>query len=143
PKFYYFDAGVFRSLRRSGPLDNVSEFEGSALEGLVLQHLRAWIAYGNRDCSVSFWQTRGGSEVDFVLYGGDSFYGIEVKNARMVYPNDVRSLRAFRDEYPESTVFLLYRGRERLLVNGVLCIPCDEFLRTLHPALSFKDILEK
>ncbi|MEW6280262.1 MAG: AAA family ATPase, partial [Candidatus Eremiobacterota bacterium] len=42
PKFYWFDSGVFRSARPSGPLDRPSELAGPALEGLVAQHLRAW-----------------------------------------------------------------------------------------------------
>lgn len=33
PKFYLFDAGVFRTLRPSGPLDRPEETEGAALEG--------------------------------------------------------------------------------------------------------------
>ena len=43
PKFYFFDAGVFRSIRPAGPLDAPQEIDGAALEGLVAQHLRAWI----------------------------------------------------------------------------------------------------
>lgn len=42
PKFYYFDTGVFRSIRPKGPLDSPDEINGAALEGLVFQHLRAW-----------------------------------------------------------------------------------------------------
>jgi uncharacterized protein len=38
PKFYLFDAGVFRSLRPQGPLDRPAEVDGGALEGLVAQH---------------------------------------------------------------------------------------------------------
>ena len=38
PKFYYFDTGVFRSLRPKGPLDRPEEINGAALEGLVFQH---------------------------------------------------------------------------------------------------------
>ena len=40
PKFYLFDAGIYRSLRAEGPLDRPEEIQGSALEGLVAQHLR-------------------------------------------------------------------------------------------------------
>ena len=47
PKFYWFDAGVFRSVRPSGPLDRPEEIAGAALEGLIAQHLRAWIDYTN------------------------------------------------------------------------------------------------
>lgn len=51
-KFYYMDAGVFRSLCPKGPLDFPEEIGGACLEGLVAQHLRAWIAYskGKKRC---------------------------------------------------------------------------------------------
>ena len=68
-KFYYFDVGVYRALRPAGPLDQPKEIEGISLEGLVAQHLRAWIAYRNRGERLYFWRTKSGSEVDFVVYG--------------------------------------------------------------------------
>ena len=36
-KFDYFDAGLFRSLRLTGPFDRPQEIAGAALEGLVAQ----------------------------------------------------------------------------------------------------------
>ena len=47
-KFYFFDAGVFRSIRPKGPLDRPAEIDGAALEGLVFQHLRAWNDYSGQ-----------------------------------------------------------------------------------------------
>jgi predicted AAA+ superfamily ATPase len=41
PKFYFFDAGVFQTLRPKGPLDQPEEISVAALEGLVAQHFRA------------------------------------------------------------------------------------------------------
>lgn len=133
PKFYLFDAGVFRSLRPSGPLDRPEAIEGAALEGLVAQHLRAWQAYSSPEAEVCFWRTRSGVEVDFVVYGAAGFWAIEVKNGRRVYPEDLRGLKAFRAEYPECTPVLLYRGEDRLLVEGVRCLPVESFLRSLRP----------
>lgn len=132
-KFFYFDAGVFRSLRPAGPLDRPEEIEGMALEGLVAQHLRAWIAYRRTDTKLYYWRTRSGSEVDFVVYGQDSFCAIEVKRAGNIYRKDLRALRAFREDYPEASACLLYLGKERLEIDGILCLPCEEFLRSLHP----------
>jgi uncharacterized protein len=74
PKFYLFDAGVFRSLRPAGPLDRPEEIEGQALEGLIAQHLRAWIAYAKTVRELFFWRTRSGVEVDFVVYGPDGIW---------------------------------------------------------------------
>lgn len=133
PKFYLFDAGVFRSLRPKGPLDRAAEIEGQALEGLVAQHLRAWIAYSREKSDLFFWRTRSGVEVDFVVYGPQGLWGLEAKNAANLRPSDFRGLKAFRDEYPEGRVVLLYRGRERTVQDGILCIPCEEFLARLYP----------
>ena len=133
PKFYYMDAGVYRSVRPQGPLDRTEEIGGGCLEGLVAQHLRAWIAYSKGRRDMFFWRTKDGVEVDFVVYGEDDFFAVEVKSSRDVYPRDVRSLRAFLTDYPQAQACLLYCGRERLKINGVFCLPCEDFLRRLAP----------
>ena len=133
PKLYFFDAGVFRSLRPSGPLDKPEEIDGCALEGLVAQHLMAWNSYRGDKNKVYFWRTAAGSEIDFVVYGSEVFWAIEVKNTARIRPEDLRSLSSFRSDYPESTAYFLYRGKERLVKNGILCMPCEEFLQKLTP----------
>lgn len=133
PKFYWFDTGVFRSVRPSGPLDRPEEIEGAALEGLVAQHLRAWLDCGSAEAALHFWRAKAGNEVDFVIYGRDAFSAIEVKNSASVRPEDLRGLRAFHEDYPDARLTLLYRGRRRLRIEGVSCMPCDEFLLDLRP----------
>ena len=132
-KFYFFDAGVFRSIRPKGPLDSAAEIDGAALEGLVFQHLQTTIDYGMTGDTLSFWRTHTGQEVDFVIYGENRFDAIEVKNTDKLSPKDFSGLKAFATDYPEARRILLYRGKERLLRNGVLCVPVDEFLRELKP----------
>ena len=132
-KFYYFDAGVYRSLRPAGPLDRPEEIDGMTLEGLVAQHLRAWISYRVAGEQLYYWRTKSGSEVDFVVYGPQLFAAFEVKRAARVDRTDLRALRAFREDYPEASVCLLYMGRERLVIDDVAVIPCEEFLRELRP----------
>ncbi len=133
PKFYFFDCGVFRKLRPRGPLDHADEIAGVALEGLVAQHLRAWIAYSRNDSSLYYWRTKSGAEVDFVIYGPNSFTAIEVKSSSRVERQDVRSLRSFQEDYPESQAILLYGGSQPLRVNDITCLPCEDFLRNLRP----------
>lgn len=133
PKLYFVDAGVYRSLRPHGPLDRREEIEGAALEGLVWQHLRAWAAYGAAEARLHFWRTRSGSEVNFVVYGSEVFCAIEVKNSRTVRSRDLRSLKAFGEDYPEAQRLFLYRGQERLKIDGIMCLPCEEFLKSLAP----------
>jgi uncharacterized protein len=133
PKFYFFDTGVFRANRPEGPLDSSTEIDGLALEGLVAQHLHAWCDYSRGKHTLHYWQTRSRNEVDFVLYGESGIYAIEVKNARRADSNDFTSLRHFAEDYPQSRRYLLYRGEDRLSRDGVLCMPCEEFLRALRP----------
>ena len=135
PKFYFFDTGVFRALRPTGPLDRPAEVDGAALEGLVAQHLRAWIAYSGAPLDLSYWRTRTGIEVDFVVYGNTDFFALEVKNTDRVRPDDLRGLRAFMGEYPECRPMLLYRGTAKLEIGGIPCWPVGEFLANLRPGV--------
>jgi uncharacterized protein len=135
PKFYFFDTGVFSALRPTGPLDRPAEVDGAALEGMVAQHLRAWIAYSGAPLELSYWRTRTGIEVDFVVYGNTDFFALEVKNTDRVRPDDLRGLRAFMGEYPECRPMLLYRGTEKLEIGGIPCWPVAEFLARLRPGV--------
>lgn len=133
PKFFFFDAGVYRSIRPRSILDSVSEIDGAALEGLVAQHLRAWIDYTEEPHKLYFWRTKSGLEVDFILYGPLGFWAIEVKSSTVIHPNDLRPLEHFLQDYPEAKAIFLYRGKEKLLKKNILCLPCEEFLLHLQP----------
>lgn len=132
-KFYYFDAGVYRSLRPLGPLDWETEVEGVGLETLVMQHLRAWVQAQRMPHQLSFWRTRTQLEVDFVVYGPSGFWAIEVKRSANLAPADVRGLSAFQEEYPEAKCFIVYGGNVRLVYQSFLAIPISEFLLGLSP----------
>ncbi|MCK4827532.1 ATP-binding protein, partial [bacterium] len=135
-KFYFFDSGVFRTLRPRGPLDKTSEISGQSLEGLILQHLRAWNEYSSSSHELFYWRTKSGREVDFIVYGEDEFAAIEVKNSRSIHSKDLRHLLAFKEDYPESSLILLYMGEETIKKKDVLCLPCKDFLLNLVPGKS-------
>ncbi|MDE2824554.1 MAG: DUF4143 domain-containing protein, partial [Chloroflexota bacterium] len=132
-EIYLIDAGVFRSLRPWGPLGRPDEIHGQALEGLVTQHLRAWAAYSRQGLDLFCWRTRAGTEVDFVVYGESGLQALDVKNRRRVHSADLRSLWAFREDYPEAETAVLYRGSERLRIGDSLCLPVEDFLRGMTP----------
>jgi hypothetical protein len=56
-----------------------------------------------------------------------------VKNAKQIHPKSLKSLKAFLSDYSEASVMLLYRGTEKLMVDGILCWPVDDFLIQLNP----------
>lgn len=132
-KFFFFDVGVYRSLRPRGPLDAPEEIGGLALETLVAQHLRAFCQLRRRGESLAFWRTRAGLEVDFVLYGPDLFWAIEVKRSARISRNDLAGLRAFGADYPEAERWLLSFAPEPLCIDGIRCEPLEPWLRNLQP----------
>ena len=139
-KFYFFDAGVYRTLRPKGPLDRPEEIDGMALEGLVHQHLRAWLDYSGERNALYFWRTRAGLEVDFIVYTPSDFVAIEVKNAAKVRTEYLAGLKAFRQDYPECRTILLYRGRQQTMIDGILAVPVERFLRGLVPNHPMPDV---
>lgn len=138
-KFYFFDAGVYRALRPKGPLDRPEEIDGMALEGLVLQHLRAWLDYSGERNALYFWRTRAGVEVDFIVYTPTDFVAIEVKNTARIRSEDLAGLKAFKQDYPECRTLLLYRGRQQTFVDGVLAVPVERFLMKIVPNTALPD----
>jgi predicted AAA+ superfamily ATPase len=133
PKFFFFDVGVFRALRPRGPLDAPQEIEGLALETLVAQHLRAFVQLRRQGDTLSFWRTRAGLEVDFVVYGPDLFWAIEVKRSARIDKRDLAGLRAFGVDYPQAQLLLLSLAPEPLLIDGIRCEPLEPWLRQLRP----------
>ena len=132
-KFFFFDVGVYRSLRPRGPLDGPEEIEGVALESLVAQHLRAFCQLRRRGETLHFWRTRSGLEVDFVVYGPDVFWAIAVKRRARIERRDLAGLQAFGKDYPQAQRWLLSLAPEHLMIDGIRCEPLDAWLRQFHP----------
>lgn len=95
--------------------------------------MKAWNAYSGNPYEIFFWRSRGGVEVDFILYGEDDIYAIKVKNTNRIRPADLSPLLSFAKDYPKSKTIFLYRGKEQILRNNILCIPCQQFLEKLIP----------
>ena len=140
-KFYFFDAGVYRAIRPAGPLDSPQEIDGIALENLILQNIIAWNAYNGNGNRIYFWRTKSGTEVDFIVYGRDALTAIEVKNSDSIRSQDLRPLRSFLDDYPVAECLFLYRGSEKLKIDGIKCIPCEDFLSKLVPWKTISEII--
>ena len=110
--------GVYRALRPKGILDSSQEIDGIALEGLVAQHLHVWVQSQKEAHSLSFWRTQTQLEVDFVVYGPKGFWAIEVKRSSNLGPDDIRGLKAFKEEYPEATCFVVASVKQKEIFRG-------------------------
>jgi uncharacterized protein len=135
-KFFYFDAGVFRAIRPAGPLDSPAEIDGPALETLVLQELRAVNDSGEYGYEMSFWRTKHGLEIDFVLYGTRGLLAIEVKRSASLHAEDLRALKEFKKDYPPAKCYVFYGGATPLYFDDIVAIPMAQALQTLDRILS-------
>ena len=128
-KFYFFDAGVYRTLRPRGPLDRPEEIDGPALETLVLQELRALNAYLRLGYELYFWRAADQAEVDVVLYGERGIRAFEITRTRRIRRADTAGLLRFSADYPQARLHLIYGGERRMKDGGIDIIPVEYFFR--------------
>ncbi len=134
-KFYFFDVGVYRTVRVKGILDSSEEIEGIALETLFLQEILALNDYFDLGYQVYFWRTSTGLEVDFILYGANKFLAIEVKRTKIIHPKDLKGLKAFAKDFPEAQLYLFYGGDHELKIEDITVIPIEKALINLKEIL--------
>lgn len=135
PKFFFFDVGVFRTLRPKGPLDFPEEIEGVALETLVFQELKAVNANLKLGYELFYWKTASQLEIDFVLYGDRGLVLVEIKRTRKLKPAHFRALREFMRDYPMSKAFIFFGGQHIEERENILCIPFRKALNQLPDLL--------
>ena len=136
PKFYFFDTGLYRTLRPAGPLDIPEEIGGQALETLFLQELMAVNAYSRLGYDIFYWRTSNNVEVDFVLYGPKGIKAFEVKRSGKVSGGMLRGLKSFRADFPVAKSYLVYGGDRRFREGDIEIIPATEALTNLSGILS-------
>lgn len=139
PKFYFFDVGVYQTIRPRGPLDSVQEVNGAALEGLLLQEMRAINDYLNLEYEFFFWRTRTQLEVDFIAYGPNGLIAIEVKCQSRCDAADLKGLKAFQEDYPEASCMMMYLGAQKRIVNNIQILPFQEGILHLEELLTRTD----
>lgn len=128
-KLYFFDLGVARTLAQRRPPNPGSAEWGLALEQLIFQELRAWLAYGLKQDSLCYWRTTDQREVDFIV--GEEL-AIEVKASTRVTDHDLRGLREIQDEHTFKWRLLVCQETvPRLSDDGILILPVKEFLARL------------
>jgi len=136
PKFYFFDVGLYRTLRPIGPLDMPEETGGHAFETLFLQELCAINSYLKLGYNLSYWRTSNNIEIDFVLYGNRGIRAFEVKRTGKVSSSMTKGLKAFLKDYPEAKAYFIYGGERRLREGNIEILPIKDTLKELSSILS-------
>jgi predicted AAA+ superfamily ATPase len=136
PKFYFFDAGVYRTLRPMGLLDSPEEVEGIALETLFLQEIMAVNSALDLGYRMHYWRTSNGREVDFVLYGPRGLFAFEIKRTTRATPAMLGGLKSFLDDYPMASAHFVYMGSRRMHEDKIEIMPAQHMLKNLPHLLS-------
>ena len=134
-KFYFFDVGIYRTLRPAGPLDMPEEMGGSAFETLVFQELRAINDGLKLGYEIYYWHTANQMEADFVLYGTAGLKAFEVKRTARFSESMLRGLKAFQRDYPSAKGYFIYGGTRRLYYGKITILPIQEALLSLPEIL--------
>ncbi|MEA3489999.1 MAG: ATP-binding protein [Candidatus Omnitrophota bacterium] len=136
PKFYFFDVGIYRTVRPMGPLDMPEEAEGAAFETLIFQEIKAVNAALDLGYKIYYWRTSNNMEVDFVLYGNKGILAFEIKRTGRVLGSMLKGLKSFMRDYPMAESYFIYGGKRRMREGGIEIIPISRFLKKLPEILS-------
>ena len=129
PKYYLFDAGVAGYLRKQYLKEEKGEEFGRSFEHFLLMEILAYRSYSDKDFEISFWRTKTGLEVDFILAGGE--IAIEVKGANRIDKRDFYSLEAFTEEYLPKKSFIVCNEKDKRLHGKIEVMPWSFFLQEL------------
>lgn len=136
PKFYFFDTGVYRTIRPMGPLDMTEEVEGIALETLFFQEIKAINESLGLGYSIYYWRTSNNMEVDFIMYGEKGIYAFEIKRTGKVKNSMLSGLKSFVKDYPMAKAYLVYCGDKYMRENNIEIMPVNMLLKNLPDILS-------
>jgi predicted AAA+ superfamily ATPase len=128
-KFYLFDVGVAGAIIRRQISEERGEQFGKAFEHLILMEILAHRSYRGLNYEVNFWRTKTGLEVDFILGRGQ--LAIEVKGTHRVDTTDLRSLKAFVQEYHPRKALLICNERTPRIHEDIQILPWRDFLSRL------------
>jgi len=127
-KFYFFDIGVTRMLRRiPPPLPESSDF-GELFEQYIFLELKAYIDYFQPGSRITYWRSTSGYEVDFII---NNDIAIEVKTAQLLQERHLTGLQALREENLIKRFICVCREDRPRWIDGILVLPWQEFLQRL------------
>jgi len=146
PKFFLFDSGVARACAGllDDPIDSV--WRGFSFENFVLNELRAYNHYSERNRSIYFYGISGSYDIDFVvetrkktLSNPREAVGISVKYSTQWDPRWSAPLRDFQEcaKTRVRKLYGIYRGDKILTQGAVTVLPIEQFVEQLSAGKIF------
>ena len=127
-KFYFFDPGVTHMLAGTETLDRNSNLYGKSFEQFICMELRAYLSYKRKNASLTYWRSKAGHEVDFLL---GTKTAIEVKASAKVGKNDFKGLNYLNEEGVFQNLILVSQDPISTRTGKILAMPWQKFLSDL------------
>ena len=136
-KFYYFDTGVQRTLRRTLdlPLQAQSFEYGDLFEQFFINEVRRLITYQKLQWNISYLRTQDGVEIDLIIERpGLPTALIEIKSAQEIHPQNLEGhtgfLKLVRD-FPNAEAFVLSQDPIARIENNIRYLPWEQGLQAI------------
>ena len=126
PKFYLFDTGVAGAITKRQITEERGIEFGKAFEHFILMEIMAYNSYSNKDFEISFWRTKTGQEVDFILGTGE--VALEVKGKGNIDNKDTRSIKLFSSEFSPKRSIIICNELEERRIGQIRIVPYRKFL---------------
>ncbi len=131
PRFYLFDTGVCRALSRTLniPLNPGTYAYGRAFEHFIVTEALRRNDYLKKDFRFSYIRTKDGAEIDLVVdRPGESTILIEIKSSTKVDQTDLRHLKKFMRDIPNSEALCLSQEPLPRIVDDISILPWENGL---------------
>ena len=129
PKFYFFDVGVYNYLLQRTSLPPETPEYGHSFEHFVMQELRAYVNYFQKDETLSYWHTYNNKEIDVVV--GQAKIGIEIKSTAEIEPKHLSNFKDYHDEFPNSRCIIVSRDKLTRRNGNIEIMYVFDFLKQL------------
>jgi len=127
-KFYFFDPGITHILAGTETLDRNSNLYGKSFEQFIWMELRAYLSYTRKKLALTYWRSKNGHEVDFLL---GTQTAIEVKSTKKISNNDFKGLKYLKEEGVFQNLILVSQDPVSTRADNILTIPWQKFLTNL------------
>ncbi len=135
PKYYFFDTGVLRTLRKELTLvvQSGQTSYGNLFEHFVVNELMMMNEYGKKDLIFSFYREHSGVEVDLIIeHPNGMMTAVEIKGKSRISQDDLKGLKAFHDSFPKARLFLIKPDGRRESFGDVTVLPCTQMREVLE-----------
>ncbi|MDE0152004.1 MAG: AAA family ATPase [Bdellovibrionales bacterium] len=134
PKFYLFDTGVCRALKRTLDLPLLPQTYdfGEAFEHFIILEFIKLSEYYRKDWKFFYLRTKDGAEIDLIVERpGQKTICIEIKSSDRITQHDVKVLNTLGQSIPNSILYCLSRDVQKKKIQNTYCLEWQEGLKKI------------